>query len=61
MYGYGYHHDGLFGGLGMALLMVLLMMALLVVIVAAKYLFSTGPMRAARSSRKNICENASTY
>jgi len=40
-YGYGYHHDWMFGGLGM-LLMLLLLVALLAVVVAAlKYLFSS--------------------
>jgi putative membrane protein len=50
MYGYGYHHDWMFGGLGMVL-MLLLLVALLVLIVAAlKYLFSAGRPRQGRTA-----------
>lgn len=57
MYGYGYHHGWMFGGLGV-LLMLLIMVALLAVIVATvKYLLSAGRERE-ESSALDILDQA---
>lgn len=50
MYGYGYHHDWMFGGLGMLLMLLLLVALLLVIVAAVKYLLSAGREREGRTA-----------